>query len=182
MRILFTNTGPWGTGSATVVDAVLKKVSVRYVEQTEYHFYELPDDKTINFPHSPLIIPFESHMEKDVLRLDRKVSGEDRSLYLRDKLSGASVYLKNGVPEGFSIPDFGDGLTIARSAEAGLELLKLVLNRGSRVVIPRKNTTAGNFLIKHGYKKGKTARRMIFGSSFPWKPENLFNRIGGKLV
>ena len=29
MRVLFTNTGPWGTGSATVVDAVSTEMMCR---------------------------------------------------------------------------------------------------------------------------------------------------------
>jgi len=152
-----------------------------FVEQTVYHFYELPEDKTFDSPLSPMIFPYNSSMENSLLQLDREVIGEDRSEYLRDKLPGAFAYLKNGLPEGFSIPDLGDGLTIAKSDEAGIELLKLIMNRGNKVVIPRENIIAGDFLRTQGYGRGKSARRMTYGSAFPWKPENLFNRIGGKL-
>lgn len=150
-----------------------------FVLQTEYHFYELQENKSNDIILSPDIFPYDNAMESEILKMDRLVSGEDRSELLREKLSDALVFRINGIVEGFTIPDLGDGLTIAVTNRAGKELLKLIMKRGNRIVIPRENIFAGDFLLKYGYMRGKTARRMINGSAFPWKPENLFNRIGG---
>lgn len=152
-----------------------------FIEQTEYHFYKRDNQDFTALKISPQIIPYESSMERKIGEIDRAVSGEDRSLFLGEKLAKALVFMKNGDPLGFTIPELGDGLTISVDESAGLELLKLAINRKSRIVFPRENSLAHNFLLEMGYSTTVIARRMIYGQAFSWIPENLYNRIGGSL-
>jgi len=147
--------------------------------QTEYHFYEKGENRSVDLILSSDIKPYENYMKSEILKMDRSVSGEDRSVFLSEKLTEAFVFRKNGIVLGFTVPSLGDGLTIAVNNTAGKELLKLIMNRGNRIVVPQENTSAGDFLSENAYIRGKTARRMIHGPEFPWQPENLFNRIGG---
>lgn len=152
-----------------------------FIEQTEYHFYTQEKEHSSDLELSPCISPYESSMESSILEIDKTVSGEDRSVFLKEKLPLALVFIKNGIPLGFTIPGLGDGLTVSLDKEAGLELLKIAVNRKSRIVLPRENNTALSFLLDNGYYCSNRARRMIYGPAFSWIPENLYNRIGGYL-
>lgn len=152
-----------------------------FIEQTRYFFYEKQSGVEIVDPQSSCFIPFENYMESEILQMDMMVSGENRQRVIQDKLPGTIVYMNNNRIEGFYIPHFGDGLIIAENESAGIELLKLKISNSDRVVIPRLNKAARNFLIESGFKETIKARRMIYGPAFTWKPECLFSRIGGKL-
>jgi hypothetical protein len=83
-----------------------------------------------------------------VKRLDIEVTGEDRSQFIERFLSTGWIYSSGtyaGIT-GFYLPDFGGGLIIAREAGAGLELMKLRLNRGkTTAVVPATNIIAQEF-------------------------------------
>lgn len=90
--------------------------------ETEYIF--LGQNRELEGTVSPKIdqLPKEDHFE--VISLDKQVSGEDRSVILKDKLSNTYLYRDEGKIQGYYIPDLGEGLIIAQEVHSGLELMK----------------------------------------------------------
>ena len=81
---------------------------------------------------------------------------------------------------GFFLPDFGGGLIIARNAVAGIELMKLRLNRGkTTAVVPETNTIAREYLISEGFREYRRSPRMVFGKELHWHPALMYNRATG---
>jgi ribosomal protein S18 acetylase RimI-like enzyme len=117
-----------------------------------------------------------------VKELDREVTGEDRSQFIERFLSTSWIYSTNTSvgTRGFYLPDFGGGLIIARDADAGLELMKLRLNRGkTTAVVPATNTIAREFLTSEGFQEYRTSPRMVLGNKINWQPSMMYNRATG---
>ncbi len=114
--------------------------------------------------------------------LDREATGEARRSFLEQFITGSWVHQRVGQKqiEGYFLPKLGNGLIIARNAEAGLELLDFKLNQGSNfVVIPTQNRAALEHLTASGFQVQSTAPRMVLGPEMAWHPEMLFSRGSG---
>jgi GNAT superfamily N-acetyltransferase len=118
--------------------------------------------------------------------LDKEVTGEDRFQFIERFLASGWIYSEdtsigvNGGITGFYLPDLGGGLIIARNADAGLDLMKLRLNRGkTTAVIPASNTVAREFLTSEGFREFQTSPRMILGNPVHWQPAMMYNRATG---
>ena len=84
--------------------------------------------------------------------LDRAVSGEDRIQLIDRFVSSGWVYTTKAGLKGLYLPDFGGGLIIARTADAGIELMKLRLNRGkTTAVVPEANSLARQYLLSKDF-------------------------------
>ena len=59
-----------------------------------------------------------------IMKLDREVSGENREKLLVSYISNALVYLDRNTVKGYYIPGLGEGLIIADTVKAGMELMK----------------------------------------------------------
>jgi len=141
------------------------------------------------------IVPFQhvSHVremrQEDFLtikELDREVTGEDRFQFIERFFSTGWIYATDMSPDveggikGFYLPEYGGGLIIASTAEAGLELMKLRFNRGkTTAVVPEANTIAREFLTSEGFREFQTSPRMILGNPVQWRPAMMFNRATG---
>ncbi len=91
-----------------------------------------------------------------VKELDREVTGECRFQFIERFFSTGLVYTTDTstVITGFYLPDFGRGLIMARNADAGIELMKLQLNRGiTTAIVPSANTLAREYLISEGFQE-----------------------------
>nr|HQU52760.1 hypothetical protein [Saprospiraceae bacterium] len=79
------------------------------------------------------------------------------------------------------LPRLGDGLTIATNTEDGLALLTRRQSSGkSYLVIPEANVWLCHYLSHRQYTVFRTAQLMVLGAGKkPWRPEMIFNRIGG---
>ena len=158
-------------------EPVYKKVG--FIIETEYLVYE-------NVTKEDWIISEniqsckEKYMEQ-LVALDRDTSGENRILHLGEHLTDGMVYQIGGVIEGFFLPTFGEGLIIANTEIAGIELLKLHLKHNNRVVIPKENNVAQRFLQKTGFGEVKVIKRMRLGNERKVRFANIYNRIGGKV-
>jgi GNAT superfamily N-acetyltransferase len=123
--------------------------------------------------------------DKDFLiikELDREVTGEDRFQFIERFFSTGWVYTTDTSASitGFYLPDLGRGLIMARNADAGIELMKLQLNRGmTTAIVPSANTIVQEFLISEGFQKYRSAPRMILGKDVNWQPTMLYNRATG---
>jgi len=130
---------------------------------------------------SPFIVPFHEQFRKDILDLDRKISGEGRSATLELYISSSFLYAENNKVQGFYIPALYDGVIVAENEKAGIELMKLRLKTKQIASVPVSNRAAIEFLKSQPFEHVRTSRRMIRGEKRQWRPEGLFNRISGAL-
>ncbi len=157
---------------------VYKKLD--FITETEYLFFKDSQlDK--NIPISPNIIPFEEKYRIQVIDLDKEVSGEDRENRLKETINSSLLFIKNNELLGCYFPNLGEGMIIARTPEAGIELMKLRLQSKEQTIMPVENNTAMQFLLSNNYKEVRRAKRMLLGERRPWKPTLLFNRVNGQL-
>lgn len=99
-------------------------------------------NKTIK--NSDNIVAIKNDFKKQVLDLDRKVTGEDRTLIIEEHLSDGFLYLQENKVQGFYLPNLGHGLIIANTITAGQVLMKLRLRSKDFAAFPIENFTQVN--------------------------------------
>lgn len=153
---------------------------VGFETETEYLFFkDIKAEKSWEI--SSNIEPFHPNHTPAITAIDKLTSGEDRIFHLEKYLHDGFVYQNNTVIEGFYLPAFGEGLILATTKEAGIELMKMRFANHDNACFPKDNTHAVDFLYKYGYKEFKTAKRMRLGKQRQWNPSNIYNRIGGNI-
>jgi len=117
-----------------------------FVTETEYVFFKgIPKNDS---PHSNLIIPVKEEMVKQILEMDKKCYGEDRRNSIEKHLLKAYVYEREGGIEGYYLPTLLEGLIVATTDNAGLELMKYRLKTRDDAVFPIDNLIAAE-LMRH---------------------------------
>ena len=148
--------------------------------ETEYLFF-----KNLSFEQNLTvhknIAPFGEEHRDQIQKIDRKVSGEERVFHIENYFPNAYVYCEGKNVEGYYLPTFGEGLIIATTASAGVELMKFRLRSNEHAVFPVDNLYATTFLYQNNYKEIKTAKRMRLGKERTVQLQNIYNRIGGNL-
>jgi len=148
---------------------------------SDYAFFrrEAPwEDQTV----SETVRPCEEAFVSGILKLDRKISGEDRSILLGGRLTGSKICIRNNSIVGAYIPDLGEGLIIADTGSAGTELMKIKYSVIDKAVLPAENVAGISFLEQHGFVRTPVkGTRMVYGENVKWKPDRIFSRIGGNL-
>jgi len=147
---------------------------------TEYIFYKVSENKEKHIA-SNHVIPYQDSLYENLLAFDYDISGENRQVSLKQHLKNAFIFFKNNKIEGFFLPSFGEGLILASTPEAGIELLKLRLNTHKNVIFPINNSVAKEFTENKGYEIAYRAKRMRLGTKPITKPANIYARIGGNL-
>jgi len=126
------------------------------------------------------IIAFQEKFLQQLLRLDKKISGEDREKLIDGKLDNCQIYVENDELLGYHLPSVGEGPIYATAPNAGIELMKYKYCNTEKAVLPAENKLGLEFLISNGFSitthKGK---RMVLGKAVDWKPEYFFSRVGG---
>jgi GNAT superfamily N-acetyltransferase len=163
--------------ATTLGEPVYKKVG--FTTESRYDFYK--DISLENLSISENISPYQSDYKQAIFELDKPISGEDRSQHLEDFLADSFVYFQNGKIEGFYLPNLGDGLIVANTPEAGIELMKKRFQKFKIASFPQENTAAHDFMESHGYISVMNPTRMHFLKPMPWKPVGLYNRVGGNI-
>lgn len=148
---------------------------------TEYSFFkrEVPwSDR----PISRNVIPCREEHYPTIYKLDKKISGENRERLITSHLLNSSVYVENNEILGYHIPSLKEGLIIADTDNAGLELMKIKYAKINEAVLPSDNIVGIEFLKQHGFvKTNKKGTRMIRGRDIDWNPKKIYSRIGGNL-
>jgi GNAT superfamily N-acetyltransferase len=152
---------------------------VGFITESRYNYFR--DVNLENLAISENIIPYQSDYQQAIFELDALISGEDRSQHLEVFLPDSFVYLENEKIEGVYFPSFGDGLIVAKTEMAGLELMKKRFQKFKVASFPEENKTAYDFMVSSGYEAVTTHARMYFGKPMPWKPDGLYNRVGGNI-
>ena len=148
--------------------------------ETEYLFYkDLKEEE--GWILADNISPFTENLKGQIAAIDKEVSGEDRLCNLSNYLQNGYVYQEGNVVKGYFLPDFGDGLIIALTPSAGIQLMKLRLKTHHQASFPIDNLGAIEFMSQHNYKPFKQAKRMSLGKKRKVLLASIYNRIGGNL-
>jgi ribosomal protein S18 acetylase RimI-like enzyme len=148
--------------------------------ETEYLFFkDIKAEESWEISNN--IIPFHPDHKATITAIDKLTTGEDRMFHLEKHLQDGFVYRNDEVIEGFYLPSFGEGLLLAKTKEAGIELMKMRFTNHDSASFPKDNIHAIDFLYKYGYKEFKTAKRMRIGKRREFDPSNMYNRIGGNI-
>jgi len=146
----------------------------------EYLFFERKKP-WLDCPVSENIELFKEEYRRNIYELDKKMTGENRIPLLTDYLKNAVLYIENNSMKGYYIPDLKEGLIVADTEKAGLELMKLKYSTVDKAVLPSENKAGCQFLLQHGFIQIKIGTRMVYGKNSDWKPTMLYSRIGGNL-
>ncbi|TAE39481.1 MAG: N-acetyltransferase [Runella slithyformis] len=152
---------------------------VGFITESRYNYFRDINLKDLEI--SEHITPYQLDYKQAIFELDAAISGEDRSQHVATFLADSSVYLHNEKIEGVYFPSFGDGLIVAKTAKAGLELMKKRFQTFNMASFPEENRTANDFMVSHGYEPVMTHARMHFGKQMTWQPAGLYNRVGGNI-
>lgn len=176
----------WKAGSKTISllaselgEPVYRKLG--FVKDTDYSF--LKREKIIALPDKN-ISTFDPAFREELILLDAKVSGEDRSKLLSPHLETAKIIIeKQNQLIGFYLPSLGEGLIVAETPEAGIALMQEKYQRISegRASMPKENEAGISFLLKNGFVQFLSGTRMHLGNEINWYPSKIYNRIGGNL-
>ena len=152
---------------------------IGFVDETMYRILVRPEGALFGGERDANIVRIEPGKKDEVIQLDRDASGEDRGEFLRPVLQRGFAYLEDNVVTGIYLSGFGDGGITARSAEAGIALLKERIKEPNKIFLPTENEAALEFLLTAGYTEVKQIHRMILGSPFDRDPRMCYSRIGG---
>ncbi len=151
-----------------------------FLIETEYIFCrrvgESPDLSV-----SDHVQPYQEQYKEHISAMDKNISGEDRMMHLEARLAKGFVHCDRGMVHGYYLPSLGEGLIVADTGHAGLELLKWHLRHSSQIVVPEENMVARTFLQALGFEEASTAKRMRLGNIRSVKFSNIYNRIGGNI-
>lgn len=148
-----------------------------FVKETEYQSF-IQEKKFIINDES---IPFHSSYEKQILDLDKKISGELRGALLKPHLHESRLIVDNQMLKGFYLPTLGEGMIMADADDAGIKLLSIKHREIQRTALPVNNRAAHQFLLKQGFAEGFKGTKMFLGKPISCCPEKNFSRIGGNL-
>lgn len=109
------------------------------------------------------VVPMEPCHRLGVMHLDRKATGiAQRSALLQEFEFLAQVYLEGNAVRGFVLPLLGDGLIVADSLYAGLELQRWLLPHQAHLLLP-SNSPGLAHLSERGYAHEAVGARMVLG-------------------
>jgi len=148
-----------------------------FSEEMEYAFFEGVGELA-QVSAENIIRPTPADKE-EILSMDQAATGEERRTLLLDYLDTGYIYRKDRKIEGVYLPELGEGLIIADHEEAGIALLKLRAWFSKKGTLPIENTVGMDFYRDNGFTETKRLKRMIYGKEIKWRPDQVYNRIGG---
>ncbi|MFK7771595.1 MAG: GNAT family N-acetyltransferase [Saprospiraceae bacterium] len=157
-----------------------------FQEKGKYLFFEKGENniELENKQESGNIIPYEEVFKDQILELDKKAIGEDRSKILTLNLVQSFVYKKPNEDKisGFFIPTLGDGVIVSNNTIAGFEFLQKREALGKkRIIVPEECSATIAFVKQNKYNHFRDATFMHLGKMKTWNPEMIYSRIGGYL-
>ncbi len=159
-------------------EPIYRKLGFETVSQ--YVFFENEDVRG-STDAIPGVRPLTAADHEYVFALDRLVTGEFRSPFLRGFLEAAWAHVDpSGNLDGYYLPQLGNGLVIASSDKAGLALMQHRLSQGaSSSCVAEQNTVATEFLRGNGFVEAWRAPRMALGPDLRWQPQHVYCRGSG---
>ncbi len=150
--------------------------------ETECEYAHFEFEHGFNKPYtSPLILPYDEKYKSEIFELDKITTGEFREKLINVVIKNSFMFISNGKVSGAYFPKLGDGLIIADEPAAGIELMKFRLQSEKDAIFPLENKAAFEFCSNISANHTKNSKRMRLGKKRIWRPENLYNRIGGQI-
>lgn len=141
-------------------------------------YYTFLEGKKISPPKENIRKAVPSDIEQ-IYYLDFLATGEKRQAFLEKYMKNAWVYEKNEI-QGFYLPNFDQGLVIAKNDNAGTSLLQLKHStKKTTAVLPIENKSAIRFLKEYGFHETKKVPRMYLGKEAKWQPSMIYARAAG---
>ncbi len=157
--------------------------------ETFYQFMKGP--ATATFPSSPRLRPLQESDLAAIYRLDRDVTGEDRSPQLHTFGLAGFVLVDEQTEQlrGFFLPTpWGEGPGIALEPEDGqvlLEIRRAIAGAGDATdmmfALPADNLAGQAYLTQQGCTNVRKAARMFQGKPVLWQPQAVWSRFGGAM-
>ncbi|HJX70499.1 MAG TPA: GNAT family N-acetyltransferase [Bacteroidales bacterium] len=117
---------------------------------------------------------------EEILKLDIRVTGEDRHFLISQYYENGWVYAKDSSISGYYLPDFGRGVVIASDRKAGIEFLELKHSQKNvRSGVPVENKQAIKFFEDNKFKENPSCTRMMLGRKIDWNPQNIYSYAHG---
>lgn len=158
-------------------EPVYKKAGFRVVSDYQFFYREKPWE-TVSVSENVKV--YHERYYRQLIEMDKCISGENREPLIKQYLEGAMIYLDNNVLKGYYLPRLGDGMIFAENEIAGIELMKLKYSTIDKAVLPAENIAGVEFLKQNGFGEPKLeGKRMILGEAIEWNPEKIYGRIGG---
>lgn len=158
-------------------EGVYKKFGFRTV--SNYSYLERKNAWTTK-EISEKVVPYESRFYKEIIRLDKEISGEEREPLLKKYIQNSFVYIERGEVTGFYIPSLGEGQIFADTPDAGIELMSMKYATNDIAILPEDNKIGLDFLKKNGFGlSATTGKRMILGKDIHWQAHKFYSRISG---
>ncbi len=155
------------------------RAGFRVVTEYIFHKREIPCPE---YRHSERITSFSENFRRELMTIDRRVTGENREELLGNSLKNASLFISDSALLGYYIPGVGEGPVIAITEEAGCELMKLKYASVSKAVLPAENISGLECLRFLGFEiTSSRGTRMVMGEDIAWEPGKIYSRIGGNL-
>lgn len=142
--------------------------------ETNYHGFVGPGDT----PEIGGFHPISSENLREVHRLDRRVTGEDRSRLLESMRSGWVLIGEDNAARAYHMAaPWGGGPVIASDSEAGVftvELRRAVAGPEGlvRVWLTEENVPGREYMEEIGFEEIRVSPRMVRGERVEWKPED----------
>ena len=137
--------------------------------------------ETLKTQSAVLTSRYTSAYEAAVLKLDRDITGEDRSKLLKPHLSSCELIVSDSIVRGCYFKTLGEGLILAHDEEAGIALLNRKYEFLAKTALPETNEAGISFLRQQGFEQFSQGTRMWRGKKLNWQSEKLYSRIGGNL-
>lgn len=153
---------------------------VGFKKQWDYIFYEYPQ-KFKPPTMGDCIVPYQPSFMEQIFLLDEEVSGEARTAIIGLHINQSKLFLLNGKLQGVYFPTLGEGLILAKSNQAGIELAKYRLLDHPKSVVPEQNLAVIQFLESMNMSINRTGTRMYIGQPVHPKTKMVYNRIGGNM-
>ena len=157
-------------------EQVYKKAGFRVVGEYIQYEREKPGKKMAS---SDNIITFAERFRERIYELDNMITGEERRNLPLKRIDSSWLYVKGKELFGYYAPDIGEGPIIAKTEEAGIELMKLKHATIDKAVLPDENKAGREFLKENGFKETIRMKRMILLQDIDWNPMKIYSRIGG---
>ena len=151
-----------------------------FEHDTYYQFFKSSNEIKIDSVSKSISPIVKSDYDK-IIELDYSISGERRVKLLASTLGTGYKYMEDKIG-GYYLPDFGNGLILANSEIAGIELLKYRFSRdSSSICVPETNMAAIDFLKSLGLDQYLEAPRLFLNKNVNWNPQKVFSRGCGYL-
>jgi GNAT superfamily N-acetyltransferase len=149
-----------------------------FIKHSTYRFFR--SETPLQAPDDPHLLKLKKSNLPEILKMDRKILGDDRAYLITRCYKDGWIYKENNKIIGYYLPNMGRGAVVAREKDVGLLLLQLKHSeRNRRTAIPKENQAAINYLLNNSFDYFNNCARMSIGEEIAWQPDCIFSYSHG---